>query len=162
MSFDFTANEIFEMAIRIEGNGAAYYKRAAELQNNEKNKTILSELAAMEDTHKETFVEMKKQISQMERTDIEFEPDEELIQHLVGIVDSHGGEGDPDQIKSLTGQETITEILTTAIELEKETVLFYLFFREWLPPEYGQMKLDEIIKEEQKHIIQLTNLLKEI
>ncbi|NIP32685.1 hypothetical protein GWO25_02155, partial [Candidatus Saccharibacteria bacterium] len=36
MAAVFNADEIFEMAIRIENNGAAFYRKAASLQSNTK------------------------------------------------------------------------------------------------------------------------------
>lgn len=32
MGYDFNAEEIFEMAVQIEKNGAAFYRKAASLQ----------------------------------------------------------------------------------------------------------------------------------
>ena len=60
MAYDFNANEVFEMAIRIEENGAAFYRKAAELQSDESNQDFLRKLAAMEDAHKVSFNEMQK------------------------------------------------------------------------------------------------------
>lgn len=37
MFYDFNMEEVFEMAIQIEANGAAFYRKAAELQEEMKS-----------------------------------------------------------------------------------------------------------------------------
>jgi rubrerythrin len=160
MAYDFSANEIFDMAIRIEANGARFYRRAAELQSDAKNKEMLNKLATMEDHHKLTFEKMKTSLSAAEKSSTVFDPNGESVQYLCAMVDSHGGEGSPDAADALTGKETIQEIIKTAIGLEKESILFYLGLKDFVPPELGQDKLDRIINEERKHVIQLNAFLK--
>ena len=60
MMLEFNADEIFEMAVRIEENGAAFYRKAGELQADAETKKFLQGLAAMEDQHKKTFTEIKQ------------------------------------------------------------------------------------------------------
>ncbi len=159
MTVDFNADEIFEIAIRIEKNGSAFYMKASQLSKNNDTRDFLFELAKIEKSHQTTFENMKKSFQSTDERESLINTNEEFREYLVSMVDRHGGEGDPDQAELLTGKETVSDVLEIAIELEKETVSFYLFFREWLPPGHGQSKLDEIIKEEEQHIIQLTNLL---
>ena len=49
--YDFNAEEIFKIAMRIEENGAAFYRKAADLQADAENKKLLLQLAVMEDGH---------------------------------------------------------------------------------------------------------------
>ena len=78
------------------------------------------------------------------------------------MADTHGGEGSPTAADSLTGNEPIQEIIDIAIGLEKESILFYLGLKDFVPPEYGQDKLDRIIREEQRHIVQLKSFRKKV
>ena len=160
MSYDFTANEIFEAAIRIEEGGANFYRRAAELQADGQNREFLQKLAEMEGAHKTAFVEMQKGVSEAEKSTTVFDPNDESSLYLAAMVDSHGGEGSPSAANALTGRESMEEILTIAIGLEKESILFYLGLRDLVPPKFGQEKVDTIIKEERKHVIQLDTLLR--
>ena len=41
MSYEYNAEEVFEMAIQIEANGAKFYRRAAELQKDQTDKDFL-------------------------------------------------------------------------------------------------------------------------
>ena len=162
MSYDFNANEIFEMAIRIEENGARFYRKAAEFQSNEENRTVLEKLATMEDHHKLTFDKMRQRLFAAEKTVTVFDPNNESSQYLAAMADTHGGEGSPAAADALTGKESIKEIVDIAIGLEKESILFYLGLKDLVPPKYGQDKLDKIIGEERRHIIQLNALRKKL
>jgi len=162
MAYVFNADEILQMAIQIEENGAAFYRKAAEFQTDASDQDFLKRLAVMEDSHKVTFAEMKGQITELEKSKTVFDPQGELSVYLSAMVDSHGGEGSPDAINSLTGKETMEEIISTAIGLEKDSILFYLGLRDLVPPKFGRDKIDDIIREERKHIVQLTYLLRKI
>ena len=159
MVIGFNADEVFEMAIRIEENGAAFYRKAAGLQSDAENRAFLEKLAAMEDGHKATFIEIRKTLTDKDKDGKVFDPQDELSQYLAAMSDTHGGEGSPSAADSLTGTETIEELLTTAIGLEKESVLFYLGIKDMVSPEYGLESIDDIIREERGHIAQLTSLL---
>lgn len=160
MAYNFNADEVFEVAIRIEENGAAFYRKAATLQKEESNQLFLKQLAKVEDNHKVSFEKMRKELSEMEKSKTVFDPDEEMGLYLAAMADAHGGEGDPKVADSLTQDQPMEEILTIAISLEKESILFYLGLKDLLPPQYGQDKIDGIIKEEKRHIAQLNSFLK--
>ena len=159
MVVGFNADEVFEMAIRIEENGAAFYRKAAELQSEAKNREFLEELAAMEDGHKATFIEIRKTLINKDKAGKVFDPQNELSQYLAAMSDTHGGEGSPSAADSLTGTETIEELLKIAIGLEKESVLFYLGMKDMVAAEHGHERIDDIIREERGHIAQLSSLL---
>jgi len=155
MTYEFNAKELLEMAIRIEENGAQFYRKAAEFQSNDENRAVLEKLAAMEDTHKAIFEKMRRELSAAEKTATVFDPNNESAQYLAAMADTHGGEGSPAAADKLTGKESINEIVDVALDLEKESILFYLGLKDLVPPQYGQEKLDKIIEEERRHIIQL-------
>lgn len=160
MAYDFNASEAFEMAIQIERNGAAFYRKAASLQNKEADREFLETIAKMEDRHQAGFEEMKSALSDMEQNQTVFDPKDELSLYLKAMADAHGGEGNPDETEQLTGQESMTQIIETAIGLEKESILFYIGLKDMVPPKLGREKIDEIINEEKKHVVQLTGFLK--
>ena len=59
----------------------------------------------------------------------------------------------------LTGQETLEEILHTAIQLEQDSILFYLGIRDSVSETAGKKKVDTIITEEMGHISTLRRQL---
>ena len=162
MDYNFTADEIFEVAIRIEANGAGFYRKAAANQSEESNREFLEQLASMEDHHQVTFEKMRKNLKANEKQATVFDPNQEAAQYLAAMADTHGGEGSPTAADALTGDESIQEIINIAIGLEKESILFYLGLKDYVPPDYGQDRLDAIIREEQRHIIQLKGFLNKL
>ncbi|MFC1814867.1 rubrerythrin [Thermodesulfobacteriota bacterium] len=162
MAYFFNAEEIFEMAIRIEENGARFYRKAAGFQSDSQNREMLEKLATMEDHHKFTFEKMRQSLSEADKTATVFDPENESSKYLSAMADNHGGEGSPAAADLLTGKESIAEIIDIAIGLEKESILFYIGLKDMIPPKYGQEKLENIIKEERKHIIQLNTVRKKL
>ena len=162
MAIVFNADEIFEMAIRIESNGAAFYRKAADLQSDTKNKEFLEGLAKMEDQHQKIFSQMRKTLTDKDKDPKVFDPLNEVSQYLAAMADTMGGEGSPSVADSLTGNETLEEILQTAVGLEKDSILFYLGIKDLIPPQSGQDKIDEVIREEQRHVAQLSRVLEKL
>jgi rubrerythrin len=162
MAIVFNADEIFEMAIRIENNGAAFYRKAAGLQSDTKNQKFLESLANMEDQHQRIFTEMRTTLTEKDKSPKVFDPYDEVSQYLAAMADNMGGEGSPSVAESLTGNETLEEILQTAVGLEKDSILFYLGIKDLIPSQSGQDRIDGIIKEERRHVIQLSNLLEKL
>ena len=65
MSYDFNADEIYEMAQQIERNGAAFYRKAAESVEDASGKELLLNFADMEVAHEKVFAELKKDLSRI-------------------------------------------------------------------------------------------------
>jgi rubrerythrin len=162
MPYDFNADEVFEMAIRIEQNGARFYRKAAQLQTDAAAVEMLNSLASMEDHHEKAFKVMRTKISEAEKTPTVFDPQDEAAEYLASMADHHGGEGSPSVADSLTGSESMEEIIDIAIGLEKESILFYVGLKDLVPPKFGQEKIDDIIREERRHIVQLNGFRKKM
>jgi rubrerythrin len=162
MAIVFNADEIFEMAIRIENNGAAFYRKAAALQSDTKNQSFLKSLANMEDQHQKIFAEMRTTLTEKDKDPKVFDPYDEASQYLAAMADTMGGEGSPSVADSLTGDESLEEILRTAVGLEKDAILFYLGIKDLMPTQDGQDRIDEIIRQERRHVAQLSNLLEKL
>lgn len=162
MAIVFNADEVFEMAIRIENNGATFYRRAAGLQSDIKNQKFLEGLANMEDRHQKIFTDMRTALTEKDKGPKVFDPYDEVSQYLAAMADTMGGEGSPSVADTLTGNESLEEILNIAVGLEKDSILFYLGIKDLIPAQSGQDRIDEIIKEERRHVVQLSNLLEKL
>lgn len=162
MGIKFNASEVLEMAIEVEKNGAAFYRKAADSKKNMKEVDFLKKLAAMEDDHAKTFATMKKGLTAEEKADTAYDPMGETALYLEAMADSHGGEGNPPAADKLTGRESLADILNIAIGLEKKSILFYLGLRDLVPERLGRGKIDAIINEERSHIAVLAKELKAI
>lgn len=161
MAVRFNADEILRVAERIEENAEKFYRRAAELHSNE-NVQFLLELAEMEKDHRVTFAKIRESLTQAEKEPTVYDPMDESVLYLQTMADLHGGEGDPEVAKSLTGEESLESIYLKAIELEKKTILFYMALEPLVPPEYGAAQVSRVIAEEKSHVVLFSRKLNEL
>jgi rubrerythrin len=152
MPITFNADEIFEMAIEIEQNGAKFYREAAQNAAEEDTKKMLLEMAAMEDGHIKTFEAMRKELTEKEKADTVFDPYNEGALYLQAMADSHGTEGKISPTQKLTGQETTREIYEIALNAEKDSVVFYYGLKGYVSAKAGKDKVEAVIMEELSHI----------
>lgn len=152
MPIIFNADEIFEMAEEIERNGAKFYRKATGSTSDKASKKLLFDLAVMEDGHVKIFQDMRRQLTDKEKEPIVYDPDNEAAQYLQAMADMHGCEGKISPVKELTGRESMREILTIALNAEKESVVFYFGLRGFVPGAAGKDKVEKIINEEIGHI----------
>ena len=162
MGRTFNADEILQMAVTIEQDGAAFYRKTAELKKDDAGTDFLAELAEMEDEHKKTFESMRGNLTDEEKGGNVYDPYDEASLYLEATADTHGGEGDTSAAEKLTGNESLEDILGIAIGLEKESILFYLGLKEMVPEHLGKDKLDKIISEEKDHVATLAKKRKSL
>ncbi len=159
MSITFNTDEIFEMAHEFERAGAMFYRKAAKNTSDKEIKKMLLGMADMEEDHLEVFEEMRKQLSEQEKTETAFGPDNHSILYLQAMADARGCEGKITLSKELTGRETTKEILEIALNSEKESVVFYFGLKSLVSARAGRDKIEAIIIEELDHITTLLNKL---
>lgn len=157
MAVTFDADEVFEMAERIERNGAKFYRAAAEKLPSVRQ--VLLDLAAMEDEHVKTFTDMRAQFSGREQEPMVIDPEGEAQMYLRLIADGSVFDVKADPTEGLKGRETAEEVLTMAIGLEKDSIAFYAGLKECVPPKAGKDKVEAIIREEFGHIAVLNEKL---
>lgn len=155
MPNEFNANDIFDMAVQIEKNGALFYRDAATYMDEEQHKTFLLHLAEMEDAHEQTFLDMKNDLGKNETASSDFDPEDENILYLKALADSKVFFDKEMPDKSLKS------ILSCAIQTEKDSIAFYLGMKGLVSEKAGQVKIDNIIKEEMTHIRILAGKLAE-
>ena len=152
MGITFNAFEIFEMAEQIERNGMKFYRKAAKGISDKDTRKMLLDLAVMEAEHEETFAGMRKQLSDEERQLMVFDPDNEIALYLQAMADGHVFDLKKDLSSELTGTESVEDILKLAIGAEKDSIVFYLGLKDFVPVRAGKDKVEAIIKEEMGHI----------
>ena len=162
MSITFNAVEIFEMAEQIERNGAKFYTRAAEIIQDKDTRKMLLDLAVMEIAHEKTFADMRVRISPKERELVTFDPENEVTLYLQAMADGHVFDIKSDPSKKLSGNCSARDILAMAIEAERDSIVFYLGLKDFVPSEAGKDKVEAIIKEERGHIITLSRKLRSL
>lgn len=146
MIYDFTADDVFEMAVQLERNGDKFYREAAQNTDNPEYKKLLVGLSEMEVEHEKTFLDLRSELSGNEKTSTVFDPQDESALYLRALADTKvffEKEIDFSSMKS---------VLKAAILAEKDSIVFYLGMKEMVPEKYGKDKLDNVIKEEMGHI----------
>lgn len=155
MYHKFNAKEILEMAEQIEKNGYEFYKKAAVDVKDADIKDFLNELADMEVKHEAYFKEMKNALSDSEKEDVVFDPYEETALYIEALANTRVF------YQKQIDTSSAVEVLKEAIVAEKESIVFYLGMKDMVSDKSGKDKIEEIIREEMKHIqIISTQLMK--
>ena len=158
----FNAQEIFKIAEQIERNGAAFYEKAAERFEGEHRRQLLA-LSAMERNHEQQFGALLKELFNKpeERLEI-FDQDNLVGQYLAAYAQGRIFDLDADPLAALGPQPSLADILRLALEMEKESVVFYTGIQRAVPEQYGKDKIDRIIDEEINHIRLLSEARREL
>lgn len=146
MSYDFNADDVFEMAEQLERNGAKFYRTAAAAVADSAKKEFLLKLAAMEDEHEKTFKAMRADLTAREKEATVFDPAGEAAHYLRALADTRVFFEKEIDVSSMKA------ILKSAIEAEKDSIVFYLGMKESVPEGLGKGRMDGIIREEMGHI----------
>ncbi|MBU1694836.1 MAG: ferritin family protein [Verrucomicrobia bacterium] len=148
-----TADEILQMAQRLEEKGARFYRKAARL--HVAGRDLLNRIADQEDVHYAIFEKMRRSLAPGEKP-AGADLFGDLEQYLDGMVDELSIQMNRNPEDALTGREPLPDILRTAIQMEKDSILFYVGLRQSPTLSGLRQRLDDIIREEMRHITWLT------
>ena len=162
MPVRFNADEIFQMAERLEQNAATYYHTAAEKVNYPGARQMFLELASWEEKHESNFASMHKNISDKEREEMAFDPYDETAQYLQALADESIFDTSDSPLENIGTEPTFENILRFAVSKEKDTINFYTGLRQLVSAGSGKNKVDEIIQEEMRHVSLLTQELNKV
>jgi rubrerythrin len=158
-SLDFNADEIFQMAQQIERNGVHFYRLAAQRAQEAGRARLFLKLAAMEEGHEKVFARMRAELTEAERRQKVFTPEDQGSSYLRAWADIHVFDLRSNPAEKLGGKETVEDILRVAIGLEKDSIVFYTGMKEAVPERLGRNRIDEIIREEMHHVENLSREL---
>ena len=144
----FNAVEVLKMAVRIEENGEKFYRKAMDIQKDPQLREILQELAADEARHGQWFEAMREQLSRESEGEERWvrEVSGDLLQSMIGDQTFSLKEVDPADLDSME------KILETALEFEKDSILFYEMLRGFMDEGESARALQDIIAEEELHV----------
>jgi rubrerythrin len=146
MMYDFSADDVFEMAERMERNGVAFYRSAAEKAGDAEVERMLLKLAAMEEEHEKIFTKMRARLTEESKEKTVFDPEDEAVLYLRALADTRVF------FKKEIDVASMTEVLKSAIVAEKDSIVFYLGMKDAVPDKMGKENIEGIIKEEMGHI----------
>jgi len=158
----FNADEVYEMAEQIERNGAAYYRKAAENMEGPDLRKVLLDLASMEDDHEESFHNMRVELPAHQRTEDKFDPTGEGAMYLHAMVQGKVFDPKANPADRLAGSEHAGDILRAAIEMEKNSIVFYLTIKRMVAGKDGKGRIDDIIEQEVGHVALLSSQLEAV
>ncbi len=154
MSALFTASEIVTMAVEAEKNGAAFYQAMATRATDKKARNIFTFLAEEEAEHENTFQRLLNSLSPVEMSHTD---EAEYHNYLNAFTSTRIFNASVDIDKLIQSITSDIEAVNIAINIEKESILFYYELRERESGE-GRESIDEIIREEKSHLSRLAQL----
>ncbi len=151
----YNVDEVFEIAMQIERNGAAFYRSAAELSNAAAARTLLLSLAEQEDQHERTFSSIRAAaVADKERV-AAYDQDDMIVSYLKALAGQYVFLNRQKPRDLLSGREDLSEILNLGAQREKDSIVFYLGLIDALAGVADKNKVRRIIWEEQKHLADL-------
>ena len=159
MSIRFNAEEILGIAVTIEQNGRRFYVAAAEKISDAGPHAMLNMLAQREEEHERVFAMLRDDLTDAEREATTYDPADELGMYLQTFANEKVFPLNEDPLANLGDEPTYTEILRTAIGMEKDSIALYVGLRDLVTDSKGKGKVDEILREEMAHVAQLSGEL---
>lgn len=153
MSIDFTVDDAFEMAGRIESDAAAFYKRAGAAAGDPVSRQVLLDLAAMEAEHEHVFASLKARLPGGSK------PRPADARKWPGVAQTLACGVNEDLAERFTGTQTNDQILQKAIGFEKDSIVYFLSLRNLLEDPADRQRIDRLLTEEIGHILALTGRL---
>ena len=150
----FAGSEIVQLGIQIEKNGQDFYNTLSAQTKNEKAKGLFAYLAGEEAKHIQFFKKILEKTTKYEPAGLDAE---EYYAYMNALASEHvftqkdKGEEAARKIKN-DGQA-----VDIGIGFEKESIIFYEGMKKTVP-DYDQVIIDQLIAQEQSHLMQLLEL----
>lgn len=145
------ASEILQFAIKIEENGWEFYKKFAELADNEKIRELFFLLSDDEIKHKEIFEGMLSEIETYEPQEV-YPP--EYFSYLRAYADNIIFKKGLDE--QLQKNLDAAAIIDFGIRMELDSIAYYQETKNFVPKDQKNT-IDKIIEEERKHFLKLAS-----
>jgi rubrerythrin len=149
----FEIREILDLAIRLEKNGEATYRKAIQSCSDENLKAMLGWMAAEEAEHGAWFSKLKIDLDTGSKNPVLEEMSRQLFEDLVGGQSFSLRGVDFDKVADPD------ELISIFVEFEKDTILFYEMIAPFIEDGETRTHLDAIIAEENRHIKRLKQFI---
>lgn len=158
VTLTYSAFEVFEIAEQVERNGAKFYRAAAAIACDTQVCKVLLDLAEWEIRHEKIFARMKCAREEPGRGSGTAESGEirPNTKAMAGLAVFSIKTCPSWQLRS---ENTETDVLKAARKNERDTVAFYNGLKSFVSAGAEQEKIDDIIREEMRHITILERLL---
>ncbi|HNQ01623.1 MAG TPA: ferritin family protein [Syntrophales bacterium] len=152
----YQGSDIFQFAIRMEENGEKFYNYAASLTKDAKVHGIFTRLASEEVKHRKLFADMFSKIDTIMPK--ESYPGEYMA-YLQASID--GKVFSMSAAKELADVKDVIAALDYAIGRELDSVLYYSEMKKYVT-DSAQGLLEQVIDEERKHVVILSEIKKNL
>lgn len=156
MLFCFNAAEVFQLAAEIKERCAAFYAKAQTAIENPEVRELFRSLAREETEHKAKIESLRAKVPADAWKPTVSDPDQQLDLYIKMMADQHvfGSVGDLD--RRLAEVRTTQDALRLALQIEKDSVIFFLGMQEATCEGQDRDLLALLIKEEQDHVRRLS------
>lgn len=149
----YSINELVQFAVQIEKNGEVFYANAAEKTKNKEAKEIYQFLRNAEQEHEKRYAKILTNVNKTEHAGTVIDDDyNNYLKALVTNVVFNSAPVLPDND---------AEVIDYAIGKEKDSILFYMEMSKAVAEQHLSI-IEEIILEEQMHILKLVDLKESI
>lgn len=149
MDKHFSAEEILDIAVRMEVEGEKFYRLAADIIEEPSTKKLLCDLAKWEDSHRQLFTKMREEIS-LGSKDYLCDLDGDAMKYLVALVQQDIFEFE-HRLPLLKKGCTPIEVLRVAFGFEKDTISYFVGLGELVVSDLAKSQIDIIVREEMAH-----------
>ncbi len=149
----FSANELLDMAIKLEKNGEAVYRDALEKVSKPELVSLLEWMADEEVKHADFFSDLKLKLETERENPFMEEMSRELFDDLLGDKNFSLKEVD------FSFLDNVDELITIFIEFEEDSILFYKVLEPFVEDSVAREQLKKIIDEENSHIRHLQEFI---
>lgn len=140
-----TSKDVLNQAIKLEEDGVAFYKDLYEMCSDDYRKQIIISLIEEEREHTKIFKEIASKINYIAKLDLNVKSISEFIL--------------PDTKDFNVNKSSFREIIKFALSQEYRSIEYYLKMLQDIVDEDDNKLVDNIIKEEEKHVTKLSEMI---
>ena len=159
MNHPFSDLEGLRIAVEMEKRGVEFYRRAARLTKSEGIVQMLEELAAEEEQHERDFAKLLEDQCTGRNAESAVCYSGETSAYLSAIAADIVFPGGLMEVGRRGGFDSLPAILTTAIDSEKNSILFYSELKDLTKDEGSKFAFGSIILQEKVHLARLQEQL---
>ena len=158
-SHSFSDLEGLRIAVEMERRGVEFYRRAARLTKSVHSVKMLEELAAEEEGHQREFSKLMENQCTCRSAEAAVCYSGETSAYLSAIAADIVFTGGLMEVGRRGGFDSLPAILTTAIDSEKNSILFYSELRDLTGDPGAQQAFGSVISQEKVHLAKLQQQL---
>ncbi len=158
-SHSFSDLEGLRIAVEMERRGVEFYRRAARLTKSLHIVKMLEELAAEEEGHQREFSKLMENQCACRSAEAAVCYSGETSAYLSAIAADIVFTGGLMEVGRRGGFDSLPAILTTAIDSEKNSILFYSELRDLTGDPDTQQAFGSVISQEKVHLAKLQQQL---